>query len=329
MFSSVIVVMIEKLVGFFFNLIGCQCAFVVTSHVRQHLRLCHLLVAIKVDSSIDFVKFAPNDVVNLFASKSLIKRQHLIVVSVQPIKGLFSVKVVHEWMFIAQALISLSGNSVIKSFVCVLIEDLFDQLLVQVVAIMLFSIDLAVRVVVTISKLLIDENLVRSESLYISLKPWFVFENMIDFLDHVNGLAQVSSIIRFATIVILALISLRLASQVVKLFIFVSRCCDGLIYNLRFSEVLRKFNYHVRVIVHSNQGIEVIVFICRSVSVLRLIKSLRHFARVAYELRVREYAILRAVVHVVELSHCKIFPVEVIIVVWEDTKVGALGCKSC
>ena len=189
MFSRVFVVLIEKLVGFFFNLIGCQCTFEVTRHVRQHLRLCHLLVAIKVDSSIDFVKFAPNDVVNLFASKSLIKRQHLIVVSVKPIKGLFSAKVVHKWMFIAQALISLSGNSVIKSFVCVLIEDLFDQLLVQVVAIMLFSIDLAVRVVVTISKLLIDENLVRSESLYISLKPWFVFENMIDFLDHVNGLA--------------------------------------------------------------------------------------------------------------------------------------------
>jgi len=85
---------------------------------------------------------------------------------------------------------------------------------------------------------------------------------MIDIFEHPNGLAQVRSIIRFATIVILAVfVNLRLARQVVKLFILVIRFCDGLGYSLLAPEVLGKFNYRVRVIVHSHHGIEDLVSI--------------------------------------------------------------------
>ena len=71
-------------------------------------------------------------------------------------------------MSIALADVSMSANSVLSSKVHEIIEVLFDRLLVHSVAIMLFSFDLAVRVVVTVSKLLIDENLVRSEFVFIS-----------------------------------------------------------------------------------------------------------------------------------------------------------------
>lgn len=152
----------EKLYGSFFNLLGCHCAFEVTSHVRQNLKLSHLLVVIKVDSLVDFVEFAPNDVVNLCGIPSLIKRQHLIEVSVHLVKGHLSVIVVQPWMSIALADVSRSANFVLISKVHEIIEVFFDRLLVHSVAIMLFFFDFAVRVVVTMSKLLIDINLVRS-----------------------------------------------------------------------------------------------------------------------------------------------------------------------
>ena len=85
---------------------------------------------------------------------------------------------------------------------------------------------------------------------------------MIDILEHPNGLAQVSSIIRFATIVILPVSMMqRLARQVVELFILVSRICEGLGYSLRAPEVLLKINLRVRVIVHSHHGTEDLVLI--------------------------------------------------------------------
>ena len=164
-------------------------------------------------------------------------------------------------MSIALADVSMSANFVIRSNVHEIIEVLLDRLLVQSVAIMLFSFDLAVRVVVTVSKLLIDKLLVHSENIFIIWRL-NVGDNRIDIFEHPNGLAQVSSIIRFATFVILAVsFSPRLARHVVKPFILVKRICDGLGYSLRAPEVLVKFNYRIRVIVHSQHGTEDLVLI--------------------------------------------------------------------
>ena len=86
-------------------------------------------------------------------------------------------------MFIAQAYISIPANFVFTSNVYEFIEDLFDLLLVQFIAIMLFSIDLTVRVVVTIPKLRFDESLVLKKSTYFRIKR-DVADTLIEILEY-------------------------------------------------------------------------------------------------------------------------------------------------